>query len=166
MIDIIQSLQKQKEAEEKNIQGLKPIQEKAGGPYLEAILAMIIADSTKHVAICDALIGIIGGEELLVPETLLKKQTISRFREHIELEADMLHRLEDIQSQIDSRAQSLIEYMLEEKRRHHVILSGLMELFEVGEKSMDKYFEIADNLVDSAHLTGRRERARNPGRPF
>ena len=166
MIDIIQSLLKQKETEEKNILGLKPIQETAGGPYLRAILAMIINDGIKHMAICDALIGIVGGEELLVPETLLKKQTINSFREHVELEADMLHRLEDIHPQVDRRAQSLVEYMLEEKRRHQRILSDLMELFEVGEKSLDKYYEVADGLVDSAHITGRRGRARNQGRPF
>ena len=166
MISIIQSLQEQKKIEEKNIQGLKPIREEAGGPYLGAILEMIINDSTKHIALCDALIGIVGGEEMVVPETLLKQQTVSGFREHIKLEEDMLHRLEDIHSQVDHRAQSLIEYMLEEKRRHRRILSDLIELLEVGERSMDKYYDIADELMTLAHRTGMRGRKRNIGRPF
>ena len=162
MPEILQTLREQRKFEERNANGLKQVQGKAESPFLWAILEIIIMDSTKHKAVCDALIEMTGGQgDAAIPESMLEERTVNKLREHVTLEADMLCRLEAIKPEVSGNAQALIDYMLEEEQRHHTVLLGLTKLLDVGEASMERYYALADTLMNKAHQPGKAPRTKS-----
>lgn len=159
MSSLMESIREQREIERSIVDGLKPIQERTESVYLRTLLGIISMDSKKHMAICDYILEMMSGEdEERVPDYLLDSDAKDAFRQHVDLESSMIEQLEGVEIS-DSRYRALVDYMLDEKRRHHKVLSRLYGLLKSGDKNMSEYYEIADDLMIGAHLTGQGARS-------
>jgi len=159
MSSLMESIREQRKVERRIVDGLKPIQEKTASVYLRTLLEIISMDSQKHMAICDYILEMMSGEkEERVSDYLFDSEAKNAFRQHVDLESSMIERLEGVEIS-DSRYRALVDYMLDEKRRHHKVLSKLYSLLEAGGKDMSEYYEIADDLMIRAHLTGQGARS-------
>lgn len=144
-------LQEQEKLETIKVSKLKPIQENTMNPYLEAILEIIIQDSIKHRFICLKLIEMSDQYELIIPEPIRESETIKTFNESIEQESKTINNFKEILNTTNSEIKALLEYIIEEKLRNQKVLRELMELLSTGELSMEKYYQIADGLMNKSH---------------
>lgn len=146
-----QTLLEQEKLETIKISKLKPIQENALNPYLEAILEIIIQDSIKHRFICLKLIEISDQDDLIIPEPIRESATIQTFNESIEQESNTINKFKEMINSSNPETKALLEYIVEEKIRNHRILKDLLDLLRAGESGMEKYYQIADSLMNRSH---------------
>jgi rubrerythrin len=154
MSAILEGLRSQRVIEMRNVAGLRPLAETAPSVAVSAVLEIIIHDSRKHMALCDALIKIESGESPDIPESSRVSELRETLLRHIELERNMLRQLEALRPLTDGLNEGLIEYMLADERRHHGLLMGLIELLDQSEEGVERYDALVDRLLREAHQPG------------
>lgn len=159
-MSLINSIRKQKKVDMVIVAGLKPIQDKTKSVYLRTLLDIVAMDSRKNILVCDSILEMMAMEEdERVPDSLLDSDAMDAFREHVDLGSSIIEQLEGLKIN-DSRYRALVDYMLDAERRNHRILSRLYSLLKSGDEVMAKYYEIADDLMIGAHLTGQGARSK------
>jgi hypothetical protein len=138
----------------KNVAGLKSLTDREPGEAISAVLDIIIHDSRKHMALCDAMIRIETGEARRVPDSSMVLELREAILKHIEFERRMLRQLESLRPLADGLNESLIEYMIADEGRHHTLLMGLIDLLDKGENSDKQVDAIVDKLLRDAHQPG------------
>ena len=92
------------------------------------LLHMIELDSRKHIDICQTVINILQGEDVLKPE---KKELKDMLRQHIALEKESIDRANMILKNVWIREtqglKELIEKLKEDEKTHHEALKKLAE---------------------------------------
>ncbi|MHA2163700.1 MAG: hypothetical protein ACXABF_14875, partial [Candidatus Thorarchaeota archaeon] len=68
----------------RNVAGLKSLTERNQGEAISAILDIIIHDSRKHTALCDAMIRLETGETRRVPNSSMVLELRETILKHIE----------------------------------------------------------------------------------
>lgn len=155
MSAVLEGLREQRTIEMRNVAGLKPLAENAPIDTVSAVIEIIVHDSRKHMALCDALIRIESGESPEAPVPGRLPELREALLKHIELEKSMLRRLEGLRLVTSDINRGLIEYMLADERRHHSLLIGLTELLDQGEDSLEQYDAFIDRLLREAHQPGK-----------
>ncbi len=159
-MSIVKSIREQRKVDMGIVAGLKPIKKKTESVYLRTLLDLVVLDSRKNILICDSILEMMSmGEEERVPDALLESDAIDAFREHIDLGSSVIEKLEGLNIE-DSRYRALVDYMLDAEQRNHRILSRLYSLLRSGDEDMGKYYEIADDLMVGAHLSGQGARSK------
>jgi hypothetical protein len=151
---VLEGLQGQRVIEMRNVAGLKSLVENAPSDIFSVVLDIIVHDSRKHMAICDALIRIESKESSKPPDLFMVSELREALAKHIGLEKNMLKRLEGLRLVTGDISKGLIEYMLADERRHHGLLLGLSELLDRGEDTLEKYDDLVDALLREAHQPG------------
>lgn len=151
---VLEGLKGQRVIEMRNVAGLKPLVKNAPSDTISVVLDIIVHDSRKHMAICDALIRIEFKDSSRPPDPIMVSELREALLKHIELEKSMLKRLEGLRLVTGDISRGLIEYMLADERRHHGLLLGLSELLVSGEDTLDKYDALVDALLREAHQPG------------
>ena len=155
---VLEGLRSQRVIEMRNVAGLRPLAEDTPSVAVSAVLEIIIHDSRKHMALCDAMIRIESGESPEAPESSRVSELRETLLRHIELERSMLRQLEALRPLTDGLNEGLIEYMLADERRHHGLLMGLIELLEQGGDVTEMYDSLVDRLLREAHQPGKAPR--------
>jgi hypothetical protein len=70
MSAVLEGIRAQRVNEMKNVVGLKPLVDECPSEAVSAVLEIIIHDSRKHMALCDAMISIESGETKQTPQHL------------------------------------------------------------------------------------------------
>jgi hypothetical protein len=154
MSAVLEGLRSQRVIEMRNVAGLRPLAEDAPSVAVSAVLEIIIHDSRKHMALCDALIRIESGESPDAPESSRVSELREALLRHIELEKNMLRRLQGLSLVTGGLSRGLIDYMITDERRHHSLLMGLVELLDLGEDGVEWYNALVDRLLREAHQPG------------
>jgi hypothetical protein len=152
---VLKSLRDQRTNEMKNVTGLKSLADKDLGEAVSAVIDIVIHDSRKHMALCDAMIRIESGKTRRAPNSGRVSELREVILKHIEFERQMLRQLESLRPLTDGLNESLIEYMLADERRHHTLLKGLIDLLDKGEDSVERYDAFVDRLLREAHQPGK-----------
>lgn len=159
-MSIVESIREQRKVDMGIVAGLKPIQEKTESVYLRTLLELVVLDSRKNIVVCDSILEMMSmEEEEKVPDSLLDSDAMDAFREYVDLGSSVIEQLEGLNID-DSRYRALVDYMLDAEQRNHRILSRLYGLLRSGDEDMGKYYEIADDLMIGAHLTGQGARSK------
>jgi hypothetical protein len=159
-MSLIESIREQRKVDMGIVASLKPIQENTESVYLRTLLDIVVMDSRKNILVCDSILEMTSmNEEERVPYSLLDSDAKDAFREYVDLGSSVIEQLEGLKID-DSRYRALVDYMLDAERRNHRILSRLYSLLRSGDEDMGKYYEIADDLMIGAHLTGQGARSK------
>jgi hypothetical protein len=154
MSAVLEGLRAQRTNEMRNVAGLKPLADEGPSEAVSAVLGIIVHDSRKHLALCDAMIRIESGETRRAPRPGGVSELKEAILRHIELERRMLRQLEALRPLTDGLNEGLIDYMLADERRHHGLLTGLIELLEQGDDGVERYDSLVDRLLREAHQPG------------
>jgi hypothetical protein len=106
------------------------------------------------MALCDAMIRIESGDTRRAPNSGRVSELREVILRHVEFERKMLRQLESLRPLTDGLNESLIEYMLADEGRHHILLMGLIDLLDKGENSVEQYDTLVDRLLREAHQPG------------
>jgi hypothetical protein len=154
MSAVLEGLRAQRANEMRNVAGLKPLADEGSSEGVSAVLEIIVHDSRKHMALCDAMIRIESGETRRAPRPGGVPELREAILRHIELERSMLRQLEALRPLADGLNEGLIGYMLADERRHHGLLMGLIELLDRSEDGVERYDALVDRLLREAHQPG------------
>lgn len=150
MLNLLESLKEQKKLELSHIEKLKPTAKAIPSVLLSAMIQSIIHDSQKHADICQALIDVEAGAVAPMLDTDIASgvKMSQAIKQHIRVEADMISRIESMIEQVEeNRVESILEYLLSDERRHHMILTRLSNLLDRDDVTYDEYLELAQKYM-------------------
>jgi len=145
MSHLIDQLKEQKKIEQSYVKALKPSVAKAKNKLVAALLESIVLDSMKHAAIYQALINVKGGE---TPSSMdidmgVAVELHQDIKQHIRVEAEMLSRVGVMARDAkDKRVKAMIQYILEDEKRHHSTLQALSNLIDQNSSAFEEYLEL------------------------
>jgi hypothetical protein len=142
MSNLIELLKDQKRLEESQVKVLKSSVANIQNPLVAALVECIVFDSMKHAAICKALIDVNGGE---VPSSMDIDMAVAvnihqDIRQHVEAEAEMITGV-GAMSRVaeDKRVKALLQYILDEEKRHHSTFLALSNLLDQNTAAFEEY---------------------------
>ena len=145
MSHLIDQLKEQKKIEQSYVKALKPSVAKAKNKLVAALLESIVLDSMKHAAIYQALINVKGGE---TPSSMdidmgVAVELHQDIKQHIRVEAEMLSKVGVMARDAkDKRVKAMIQYILEDEKRHHSTLQALSNLIDQNSSAFEEYLEL------------------------
>ena len=117
------------------------------GRLASALVEGIMLDSRKHAAFCDAILEI---EAEQVPDDLQISGAVEMLRtieSHISTEEQMIKQFEVILPEAkDDRSKEILNSLLADEKRHHVVLTGLKNLFSGGLRH-EAYYDIIQDYM-------------------
>jgi len=150
MPKLVELLRKQRKIELSHADRLAESMEQLKHPLIRALLEAILYDSRKHAAICQALIDVDAGSVPLRldvdmgPAVSLHQD----IKQHVAVEAEMIKRLEEMISETrDDRVKAFLDYLLDEERRHHSMLSGMSNLIDRDSAAIDEYLSLFEKYM-------------------
>jgi rubrerythrin len=135
--DTLSKIKKQKEFEDLTAKKLTPLYESAQNPVIKLFIHSIILDTMRHSDTYQMLIdlnlsAVMGKESKDIGEKEIKS--------HIAEEAIMLKQTKDISEVVkDKKIKQLILNILEDEKKHHRILSDLLEILKKESAEWDAY---------------------------
>ena len=135
--DTISKIKKQKEFEDLTVKKLTPLYESAQNPVIKLFIHNIILDTMKHSDTYQMLIdlnssAVMGRESEEIGEKELKS--------HIVEEAVMLKQTKEISEAVkDKKIKHIILNILEDEKKHHRVLSDLLEILKKESAEWDAY---------------------------
>ena len=133
----LKKMKKQKEFEEQTAKSLTPVYEAAKNPLVKTLIHGLILDTTKHAETYQMLIdlntqGLVGEESKALGQKEVAK--------HLKEEAFMLKQTQEISEVVkDKNLKQVILNILEDEKKHHKILTELLEMLEKESKEWDAY---------------------------
>ena len=135
--DTLSKIKKQKEFEDLTAKKLTPLYESAQNPVIKLFIHSIILDTMRHSDTYQMLIdlnssAVMGRESKDIGEKEIKS--------HIAEEAIMLKQTKDISEVVkDKKIKQIILNILEDEKKHHRVLSDLLEIFKKESAEWDTY---------------------------
>ncbi len=135
--DALSKIKKQKDFEDQTAKKLTPLYESAQNPIIKLFLHSIILDTMKHSDTYQMLIdlnssAVMGKESKDIGEKEIKS--------HIAEEATMLKQAKDISEVVkDKKIKQLVLNILEDEKKHHRVLSDLLEILKKESSEWDAY---------------------------
>ncbi len=135
--NMLSKIKKQKDFEDETSKKLTPLYESAKNPIIKLYIHSIILDTMRHSDTYQMLIDLneraqIGEESAKLGEQELKS--------HITEEAKMLAQTEQIIKSVkDKRIKQILLDILEDEKKHHRVLSELMNILKKESKEWDAY---------------------------
>lgn len=135
--DSLSKIKKQKDFEDQTAKKLTPLYESAQNPIIKLFLHSIILDTMRHSDTYQMLIdlnstAVMGKESKEIGEKEIKT--------HIVEEAIMLKQAKDISEVVkDKKIKQLVLNILEDEKKHHRVLSDLLEILKKESAEWDAY---------------------------
>ena len=130
-------IKKQKEFEDLTAKKLTPLYESAQNPVIKLFIHSIILDTMRHSDTYQMLIdlnssAVMGNESKDIGEKEIKS--------HISEEAIMLKQTKDISEVVkDKKIKQIILNIVEDEKKHHRVLSDLLEILKKESAEWDAY---------------------------
>jgi len=150
MPKLVELLKKQKMIELSHADRLAESMEQLKHPLIKALLEAILHDSRKHAAVCQALIDVEAGSvpprlDVDMGPAVSLHQDI---KQHVAVEAEMIKRLEKMIGETrDDRVKAFLDYLLDEERRHHSMLSGMSNIIDRDSIAIDEYLGLFEKYM-------------------
>ena len=126
--ELLNMLNKHKSLETQNAASLKEVLDVTGNSIVNMFLGGIMLDTMKHADVIQAIIDIGAGQILWKID---KQKMVEELEKHIEIEKKMLQSIQDIvEKNKDKKIELLIREIVADERRHHRILTQLLENIE------------------------------------
>jgi hypothetical protein len=126
--DAIELLSQQIAIEQKLVSLYDETKEEIESSAVQHILHMIQLDSQKHIAICQVVIDILNGEEVLKEE---KAEILQGLRKHMELEFEAISKANKLLKNVWVRENQGLEVLVkkwrDDEREHHRALKKLTD---------------------------------------
>lgn len=121
-------LKKQVALEEKIVKIAKTSVKNTKNELVRYLIEAIAIDSNKHALLLNAIIARLESKTPFIDEAK-RDELGNNIKEHINLEADAIKTYGDLISQTkDSGTKQVLEYILEDEKRHHKLLKQLYAL--------------------------------------
>ena len=133
----LRKIKQQKDFEDQTVKKLTPLYESAQNPVIKLFIHSIILDTMRHSDTYQMLIdlnstAVIGKESQDIGEKELKS--------HIAEEATMLKQAKDISEVVkDKKIKQLVLNILEDEKKHHRVLTDLLEILKKEAAEWDAY---------------------------
>ncbi len=106
-------------------------------PVVKGVLKGISLDSTKHADMYSSAISLLTSVSQALTENNLKKQ-IALVEKHIQLEANIIKKLQDVVPSIQNeKVKLLLSTILSDELRHHALLKKVLSILVRGETITD-----------------------------
>lgn len=106
-------------------------------PVVKGVLKGISLDSTKHADMFSSAISLLTSVSQALTEDNLKKQ-IALVEKHIQLEANIIKKLQDVVPSIQNeKVKLLLSTILSDELRHHALLKKVLSILVRGETITD-----------------------------
>ena len=160
MADISEVFKNQKVLENHQARVVKRMIPKKSNELVSALLESIVYDSRKHASFCQAIVNLSSRDASSPIDFNVTEEMTETVTRHLEVEAEMIKNLESVRlATTESWYRDVIEFMIDDEKRHHRILTALSKAFSTGEDRIEKYYRLADTLTDQAV---RNSRVRGP----
>ncbi len=134
--EIVDMLKKQKMNEIKIAKNLKNTKAEA---LLKYVLEALALDSKKHALLYDALLKTAKGFRFFSEKD--KQEALAEIGRHIEAEKAMLtETLALVESISDPRLKTVIDHIAEDEKRHHTLLSKVVNALDSMELEIDQVY--------------------------
>ena len=163
--EVITLLRKQVEVERKLVQLYKESTKDIKSKAVKHLLHMISLDSRKHIDICQLVIDVLKGEDVLKEE---KEELLPGLKRHIELEMDAIDKANKILRNVWIREtkglSELIKKWRNEEKEHHTMLKKLAgkTFFRVGEYDLFAGLRSPEELEQRYIKLQRRQKLKEP----
>jgi len=144
-IEVIDLLRKQIVTEQQLVRLYEETQGEVQSRVVRRLLHMIQLDSQKHIEICQLVIDVLQGEDILRNE---RREVIAGLKRHIELEKNALTLakkvLKNVWIQETKGLQKLIKMWRDDEKKHHKALKNLtqMPFFRIEEFGGDYFLSV------------------------
>lgn len=116
------------EREKRIVESVRESLKKMSHPAVRGVLEGISLDSLKHAKMYEASLSLLKGGREEVTEEQLKEQE-ELVRRHVKWEEEMMEKIEAVLPRVgDQRVRMLLEAILADERRHHLLLKKVLEL--------------------------------------
>jgi bacterioferritin (cytochrome b1) len=138
--DLLTILETHKSIETENASSLKSIIEKTDSSIMKMFLSGIMLDSTKHAIMLQTILDLDAGQVLWNVD----RDTMTReLQEHLNVEQKMLRGMQNIMVRTEGQnIQPFLKEILADERRHHQILSRLLEALQNIEALKEEWIDL------------------------
>jgi len=138
--ELMKILEEHKSFELENAKSLKSIIDMTDSSIVTMFLGGIMLDSTKHANIIQAIMDVDAGTVLW---NIDKQKLNKKVSEHIEIEKKMIKSIETIMGKNkNEKIKPLIKEILEDERRHHLILTQLIKNIETLDVLKEQWIDL------------------------
>lgn len=134
----LNKIKKQKQFEEQTAKKLTHLYESAQNPLIKALIHSIVLDTTKHAETYQMLINLNSSALIGKESKDLGEREIAT---HLKEEEFMLKQTEEISNTVkDKNIKQVILNILEDERKHHRVLTEILNILEKESREWDIYF--------------------------
>ena len=135
--ELVDLFKKQIKTEEEIVNSVKNGLVEIKNPAVKGVLEAISLDSTKHAQMYSSAITLLTEVPKALTEENLEKQK-GLVKKHIELEAQVIKKLiEALPNVKNEKVKLLLEAILSDEKRHHALLTKILEILVKGETITD-----------------------------
>jgi rubrerythrin len=133
----LSKIKEQKKFEDQTVEKLTPVYESAKNPVIRLFIHSIILDTMRHSDTYQMLLDLNSSAQMgKESEEIGEKELAS----HIKEEAKMLKQAGDISDVVkDSKIKQLVLNILEDEKRHHRVLTSLLDILKKESVEWDAY---------------------------
>ncbi len=131
--NLLSFLKNQIEVEKQIVASLEKPLANMKNPAVKGVLKGVSLDSVKHAELYTAAVTLLTEASTALTQENLDEQK-SLVQKHIEIEAKLIRKLEEMLPQIENKKVSfLLDAILNDERRHHAMLKMVLEIIVHGE---------------------------------
>lgn len=138
--ELMEMITVQQAFEFKHAKTLKPLVEATENSLVKMFLSRIMYDTLKHADMFQALIDLSADKIIWNVD---KQRMIKELKYHLETEGKMLKGIQRILTKVDDAdKKTLLQEILRDEKRHHNILTGLINVFEKIDVSQEDWMDL------------------------
>ena len=135
--ELVDIFKKQIKTEQTIVESVKTGLTEIKNPAVKGVLKAISLDSTKHAQMYASAISLLTDVSQALTEENLEKQK-QLLNKHIQLEAKVIQKLEQALPSVKNyKVKLLLEAILSDEKRHHALLTKILEIIVKGETITD-----------------------------
>ena len=119
---------------------LTPTIEAVKNSLIQVVLNKIKLDSMKHAHMIQAIMDIDAGQVIWYID---KQAMLEKFNRHLKIEGEMLESIRNLVTKVeDKKVKPLFQEILEDEKRHHRMLTRLVEIVESIDVSKEDWIDL------------------------
>ena len=131
--ELVEFLKEQVKVENKIVNSLNKSLPEIDNPTVKGVLKGVSLDSVKHAEMYASAVRLMTTVSKAMTQENLDKQK-DLVERHIQMEADLIKKISKILPTVkDNKVKLLLSAILEDEKRHHVLLKQILEILVKGE---------------------------------
>ena len=131
--ELVEFLKEQVKVENKIVDSLNKSLPEIDNPTVKGVLKGVSLDSVKHAEMYASAVRLMTTVSKAMTQENLDKQK-DLVERHIQMEADLIKKISKVKPTVkDNKVKLLLSAILEDEKRHHVLLKQILEILVKGE---------------------------------